>query len=1853
MLYGVQTFHGSFFMARWLLLGLVSSVLLSGALVRAETKRVLFFAGAASHGWGSHQHPAGSHLLVQALRKSGLDVRVDLTFEWPGAKDLEEIDALVIYSDGWNVHPATDHLDDLETFMNRGGGLTVIHWATGIGGKDLWTKQVVTDQPVRVQWRSLVGADFEPWHSVSVIWDTGFEDLADHEITRGLKPYRVWDECYFHLRCSETECEHVVPLHQSLPPVNVIRPGLRADSGSESALQEVRDEKQSQYCSWGFNRPGGGRAFGYTGGHLHWNWARDEVRKLVLNGIYWTSGAEVPEEGVVTPRPSAKQMLANLKGNPGWTEDHLQIALDRAASGEQVRWNAYGGGALPNLNENDPSVLEGESLKILGVSGGQASPQSMNGFGPGLWSGGSQLWWRDGKPDDVLDLEIAVPKTGDYQIGVGLTTAVDYGQIEILIDGAYLERRILDAFHRTGVVHTGEILLGQRRLESGKHRLSLKIVGAHPDAVKRYMTGLDYVRLQPFAEAGFALFDGQSLKDWEGNETWWRVEGGRIIGEIPDGSSLNRNEFLFWNGTVDDFELRLKYRISGDPSANSGVQIRSQRVGENGAAGYQADIDDGAVWVGRIYDEHGRALIAERGTKSSLSENGEATVIPFRDAASYAELVRKEEWNDYVIRAVGPHIQTWINGHAAADLMDDHLGQHDFSGILAVQLHSGPGPAKIEFKDIMLTRLGKTEKPAVPIDPNGSRSGVSPQGKNLGFETGSLEGWKATGNVWEGNPIKGDTVTSRRPGQASGHDGGYWVGGYERSHSDAGQGILQSSPFEITHPWASFLVGGGSGPSTRVDVVEHSTNTVLFSATGEQVENLKEVQIDFRKHLGKNIYLRIVDESSGAWGHINFDDFRFHDDRPTLIPSRIETNALLQHLKPNPVAEDAHPTVAGMWVPEGFQVDLIATEPRITQPIAFTFDERGRLWVAEAHSYPQRQPDGQGKDRVIILEDEDGDGSFETKKLFADGLNLVSGIEVGFGGVWIGAAPQLLFLPDRNQDDVMDGEAEVLLDGWGYQDTHETLNSFTWGPDGWLYGNQGVFNHSLIGKPSSSKEDRIGMRAGVWRYHPQRHQFEIFSTGCSNQWGIDFNETGHLFITHCRSAWGGGPTSYMVQGGHYWNQANAYHAPFIASGKVAWNPGSEPEFRNFLPSSAGYGHGEGGAGDPGSRAIYGGHSHVGTMIYLGSNWPEQYRDQLFTHNLHGHQMNRQRNVRRGSGYETLHAGSDQLYTSDPMFIGVDLKYGPDGAVYMIDWVDQQHCHTTNVENWDRSNGRLYRMQWASSFKPVKVDLRERSTSELVDLVVAKDEWYSRMARRLLQERGDSTAVKLIDKKLEKDPDTASFLRLLWARHLVSGEVPSKDAFLHHAEEVRAWAIRLSVETHSPLASELLDIATKDSSQMVRLSLASTLPRLGETDRWRLAEILGAKAEDRGDVFLPRLIWYGLAPIVHRNLSRALDLAISSPMPMLSDSIYWYLSKNPEGRARLTEHLGDSSAPYENILQLMAEALPSGDLIPAPKGWGEMAALRRNSKTSAALDKLGGIFGDASVLAMMRSRVVDEGASLSDRTAALQFLKESGDTDCADEFVSLLRHPELMGTVLPLMARFNDSAVAKPILAMIPRLDDVDRKNALLALSSQPKQAEAMLGAIASGHLDQDLLNSFHVRQMRNLRSDVVNQLLDSVWGRAGESSASSKETIEKYRLLYHEAPLWAHRRADGQALFQLLCASCHLMNGEGIGLGPDLTGSWRNGVDYFLENIVDPNVVVGENFQLNLVTRKDGTVVSGMFERETAASVSIRTITESVVIPRSDVASHNISEQSMMPTGLLEALTDSQVVDLLKFLTTK
>ncbi|HTO05199.1 MAG TPA: PVC-type heme-binding CxxCH protein, partial [Opitutus sp.] len=665
------------------------------------------------------------------------------------------------------------------------------------------------------------------------------------------------------------------------------------------------------------------------------------------------------------------------------------------------------------------------------------------------------------------------------------------------------------------------------------------------------------------------IFDGQSLAGWEGDPQLWRVEDGAITAEIAAGSSLKNNAFLYWSGEVHDFDLSLEFRISGAPSANSGIQYRSQRLADGHAAGYQADLDDGAVWLGRIYDEHGRALLVERGTRVSIAPDGRRWVDEFAKPESFRAIAKPGDWNTYRITAKASHVELWINDVLFATLDDHQSDAAEFSGRLAFQLHSGDGPAKVQFRNIQLAHLGRTAllpaPKSAPVLPKTVQS-ISPtdangQSLNLGLERASLAGWQAEGDAWVDQPLRyAEPSTPRRKTDAPTDPiGNYWIGPSSKT-GDYGVGRLTSPTFEVTHRWASYLVGGGADINqTRIELVDAASGAIIHSASGKNSPLLRREIVDFASALGRKIFIRLVDNTAeGPSGYIAFDDFVFHDDQPNFAANysdqlRQHTSPVLWHLQPNPAAPsrvpnvDAQKVVRDMMLVDGFQAELIAAEPDVHQPIAMAIDEKGRLWIAEAYSYPNKQPVGEGKDRLIILEDQDGDGTFETRKVFIEHLNLVSGFELGFGGVWVGAAPELLFIPDRNRDDRPDGPPEVLLDGWGYQDTHETLNSFTWGPDGWLYGVQGVFTESLIGKPGTPDGQRSSLRAGVWRYHPIRHEFEIFANGGSNQWGVDFNEAGHLFMTHCRSFHGGGGTTHIIRNAHYWNQANADYAPFISN----------------------------------------------------------------------------------------------------------------------------------------------------------------------------------------------------------------------------------------------------------------------------------------------------------------------------------------------------------------------------------------------------------------------------------------------------------------------------------------------------------------------------------------------------------------------------------------------------------------------------------------------------------------------------------------------------------------------------------
>jgi putative membrane-bound dehydrogenase-like protein len=952
-----------------------------------------------------------------------------------------------------------------------------------------------------------------------------------------------------------------------------------------------------------------------------------------------------------------------------------------------------------------------------------------------------------------------------------------------------------------------------------------------------------------------------------------------------------------------------------------------------------------------------------------------------------------------------------------------------------------------------------------------------------------------------------------------------------------------------------------------------------------------------------------------------------------------------------------------MYVPEGFKVDLVVGEPDLHQPVAFAFDERGRIWVAEAYSYPQKQPAGKGLDKLVIFEDRDGDGKFETRKVFAEGLNLVSGFEVGYGGVWVGAAPELLFIPDRNHDDMPDGPVEVLLDGFGFQDTHECLNSFLWGPDGWLYGIQGVFNLAHIGKPGSADKDRRELRAGVWRYHPVRREFEVFAEGGSNPWGIDYDEHGQLFMTHCRSYWGRGGTTHVIQGGQFWNQANANYAPFI----VADPPADFPEFRNYLLASARYDHGAGGAGAPGTDAIYGGHSHVGTMIYLGDNWPDEFRGHLFTHNLHGHQINQQVNRRVGSGFDTVHAGRDQFFCSDPMYVAVDLQYGPDGAVYFIDWYDQQHCHNPNTERWDRSNGRIYRMEWQATYQPAKVDLAKATDVELLGYQSHRNEWFGRTARRLLHERSVLGQVTRdiqtpLSQTIHSSPDAFQRLRALWLLHLTGSlsEALAEDALHDSDEYIRAWTIQLLTERRnlSPdLTTEFQRLAKTDPSPVVRLYLASALQRVPDNVAWELAQSLVQHGEDREDRNLTKLLWHGIAPRVSTSggSGLALSLAQQTLLPSLADWIYWYVASLPgDGLGQVIGKVGATGGEDQRrLLSGIALALRSQANVAQPATWSGVATALYASKDPRIVrlaESIAAALGETSRFPLLREKLVNPSATTEDRRHALEVLSRATDAASLPAFLKLLDDAAFRTAAIAQLARYDSAEIPPAFIQRWKALPAPDRATALNVMVSRVSYANALLDAVAAGTIGRDQLTAFHIRQLSQLGNASIDGRVASTWGKIKQSPAEKRQLMDRLEKDFTEAPLWAYSASAGKEHFKKLCAQCHRYGEEGARFGPELTGANRNGVRYFLENVIDPNAVVGTDFQMTVLETKGGESLSGLVVEESASAVTLRTPTEQRVVPKADVQKRTLSDQSLMPEGLLESLGAREQIELLKFL---
>ncbi|MEM0925594.1 MAG: PVC-type heme-binding CxxCH protein, partial [Planctomycetota bacterium] len=649
------------------------------------------------------------------------------------------------------------------------------------------------------------------------------------------------------------------------------------------------------------------------------------------------------------------------------------------------------------------------------------------------------------------------------------------------------------------------------------------------------------------------------------------------------------------------------------------------------------------------------------------------------------------------------------------------------------------------------------------------------------------------------------------------------------------------------------------------------------------------------------------------------------DDFPTVTNNEADRDA-------TPMA--ATEAAATMKVPEGFRVNVFASEPDVRNPIAMAWDQRGRMWVAENYTYSDRQQhfDLTLRDRVIILEDSDGDGVADQRTVFTDNVQMLTSVEVDDRGTYLMCPPQLLFLPDVDGDDRPDGPPEVLLDGFTVADSnyHNFANGLRWGPDGWLYGRCGHSCPGRLGVPGTPDEQRLPIEGGIWRYHPERKTVEVLVHGTVNPWGHDWDANGELFFINTVI----GHLWHMIPGAHF---------------KESFGESANPLIFERLDHIADHYHYDRSGSwtlsrDGAANDFGGGHAHIGMMIYQHELWPEQYRNKLFTLNMHGQRANMESLHRRGAGYVGSHA-PDFFLASDPFFRGLEISTGPDGNVYVLDWSDTGECHDhTGVH---RTSGRVYKITYATG-QPVQSTFTKPAC-------LAGPGRLPKLWRQY--QAGETTTESLI--ALLDDPD--EHLRV-WAIRLLTDHWPM--------DTLNGPLPNVAYPDSTQVLARFARVAREDPSGLVLLTLASTLQRLPLSARQTIAEPLVTRNEFANDRDLPSLVWFGLNPLaaaqgnIHRQnlVEVAKSCAFPSTLKWISRAIAVRSDVDPQAFDALVTAAAEFDTEGKRAVLLgMSEGFKGWQKARMPNNWSRLASSDAGKQEPDCVRSLQLLFGDGRAL----------------------------------------------------------------------------------------------------------------------------------------------------------------------------------------------------------------------------------------------------------------------------------------------------
>jgi putative heme-binding domain-containing protein len=963
-------------------------------------------------------------------------------------------------------------------------------------------------------------------------------------------------------------------------------------------------------------------------------------------------------------------------------------------------------------------------------------------------------------------------------------------------------------------------------------------------------------------------------------------------------------------------------------------------------------------------------------------------------------------------------------------------------------------------------------------------------------------------------------------------------------------------------------------------------------------------------------------------------------------------------------------SVQRMTAPPGFHVDLVASEPEIVNPIAMTFDERGRIWITQSVEYPRKSA-GPGRDKVILIDGVDDQGHAKKISTFAEGFNIPTGVAVGYGGVWVMNSPDLLFLREKDGKEV---SREVVLTGFGHIDFHELPSSLTWGPDGWLYGLNGVFNPSQI-VDKNGKTHRF--TCAMWRIHPRTREFQVFAEGTSNPWGIAWDSEGSAIIEACH--WANDHLFHFVETGYYERQAGAY-----------------PPFAMKIGSITDHGH---------QKTAY-----CGILNLDSDAFPARYRERICVGNVHAGCINVDRLVRDGATY--LGKGEPNLLTAhDDWAMPVSLKLGPDGFLYVLDWYDRYHCSQDAIRDpggVDRLRGRLYRLRYGDSPRAVPLDLATESDQQLLARLASNNLFIRETTQRLLSERlaklgGQVTAsdaapatsatsvsndmrAALAKLVLDAAAPRKARLHALWA--LIGGDalLPPlhKKLFSHRDPTFRAWAVR-AAGNQGKIAPDLraaIVALAHDPAPDVQLQVAIASRKVEGCDA--LPVLVDVLATCRHDKIIPAIVWPNLHPLLETDGARfvtllmsrnqqagkpgggntadtaAISPAVSTLLPRMIERLLAARDPNVEAVAALLQHVLEHDAPRgpqcvaaisarlgglsePALAQLKQQIRPMVVKILADE---RPTPLRLSMLLLAARLKLAS--GDP---AEVRRMFVSIAEADDTRLQALETMIAFRDPSLLTALPEVLgaASPALTTRVFTVLSRVEDPRLGDVVLAQYPKLAPELQPLAVDLIMQREPWAKKMLTAVLAGKLPKSILDANQLRKIMDSNDREAIWAVEKAFGKVRE-----ERNPEREKVVAEMRDFLGKNLGDpvaGQQVFKTLCAQCHTIYGEGHRVGPDLSSNGRGTFDQVVVSVFDPSLVIGPGYQSATVVTEDGRNLTGLIVEDSQQQIVLRMAGGGeVAVPRNNVQYTRVSKLSMMPEGIETVFDKKQLSDLFAFL---